>query len=52
VRTWATSTNVHRSSIERTLKRLSTAKAGKVVANALGKWSLTPAGIKAVEERA
>jgi hypothetical protein len=52
VRTWATSTDVHRSSIERTLKRLSTAKAGKLVANTLGKWSLTPAGMKVVEERA
>jgi len=50
LRDWATSTGITRSSIERALARLAMPKAGKLVANTLGKWSMTKAGVKAVGE--
>ena len=46
---WSVTTGIHRSSIERMLKRLATPKAGKLVSKTVGKWILAPAGIKAVE---
>ena len=51
VRSWATSTGIHRSSVERRLKNLATPKAGKLVTKTLDKWKLTPAGLKAIEGR-
>jgi len=48
---WSTATKIHASSVKRILPRLSGAKAGKLVANTLGKWTLTPAGLKAIENR-
>ena len=47
IRAWATAAGIHRSSAERTLNRLATPKEGKLVEKTLGKWMLTPAGIKA-----
>jgi hypothetical protein len=48
VREWAASTGISRSAVDRILNRLSKPKAGKLVANTLGKWSLTKAGLKAI----
>jgi hypothetical protein len=48
LRDWATSTGIHRSSIDRALIRLAAPKAGKLVSNTLGKWSLTKAGHRAI----
>ena len=45
----AAATGIHRSSIERKLKRLAAPQGGKLVKNMLGKWALTPAGQKAIE---
>ncbi len=45
----AAATGFHRSSIERKLNRLATPQGGKLVKNTLGKWALTPAGLKAIE---
>src|SRR5208283_2430136 len=51
VRSWAASTGIHRSSVERRLRNFATPKAGKLVTKTLDKWTLTPAGVKAIEER-
>ena len=45
----AAATGFHRSSIEHKLNRLATPQGGKLVKNTLGKWALTPAGLKAIE---
>ena len=48
LREWAASTGIHRSSVVRALDRLAMPKAGKLVANRLGKWSVTESGVKAL----
>jgi len=45
----STATKIHRSSIERALRRLATPKGGKLVKNTLNKWTLTTAGANAVK---
>ena len=45
----STATKIHRSSIERILRRLATPSEGKFVKKTLDKWSLTPAGAKTLE---
>jgi hypothetical protein len=49
IREWATAIGVSRSSVERKLNRLAEAKAGKLVTNTLGRWTLTAAGLRAIE---
>jgi len=49
--TWAASTRISATSVKRVLARLAMPGAGKLVTNALGKWAITPAGIKAIEGR-
>jgi hypothetical protein len=39
------------SSVKRALDRLAMPRAGKLVTDALGKWTITPAGLKAIEGR-
>jgi AAA domain len=51
IRTWAEATGIHASSIKRDLARLALPKAGKLVANRLGKWTLTTAGGAAIDGR-
>jgi hypothetical protein len=45
----ATPTRIHRSSVERKLKDLARPAKGSLVKNLAGKWSITQAGLKAIE---
>jgi AAA domain len=47
---WSTASGAHPSWIKRALPRLALPP-GKLVVNVLGKWTLTPAGVKAIEGR-
>jgi hypothetical protein len=47
----ARETKINASSIKRALPRLATPKSGKLVASVFGKWTLTAAGLKAIEGR-
>jgi hypothetical protein len=49
--TWANATKINLSSIKRALPKLAMPKAGKLVAKSLDKWTLTAAGLKAIEGR-
>jgi hypothetical protein len=49
IRTWADAAGVRRSAVQRILNRLALPKAGKLVSNTLGKWSVTKAGHKALK---
>jgi hypothetical protein len=49
---WSTATGIHKSSIRRSLERLARPSQGRLVKNTLGKWSLTAAGHKALEDAA
>jgi hypothetical protein len=48
--TWSTAAGIHKSSIRRNLERLARPSQGKLVRKTLGKWSLTAAGHKAIED--
>jgi hypothetical protein len=47
----ALATKINASSIKRALPRLAAASAGKLVASVFNKWTLTAAGLKAIEGR-
>jgi hypothetical protein len=49
LRALASATGIHRSSVERKLKRLATTQGGKLVKNTSGKWMLSQAGQQAIE---
>jgi hypothetical protein len=49
---WSTATGIHKSSIRRSLERLARPSQGRLVKNTLGRWSLTAAGQKALEDAA
>jgi hypothetical protein len=49
--TWATATGIHRSSVERIVKRLTAPGKGKLTKKVKGKWNLTEAGRDDIEGR-
>jgi AAA domain len=51
INTWATAAGLSATSAKRTLAKLETAQAGKLVTNTLGKWTVTTAGLKAIDGR-
>ena len=51
IRTWSEATGIHASSIKRDLDRLALPRAGKLVTNKLGIWTLTKAGGAAIDGR-
>jgi hypothetical protein len=49
--TWATAAGIHRSSVERIVKRLATTGEGKLTKKVAGRWTLTKAGRGEIESR-